>query len=398
MPGSVTTVEPPEGSCVGRPPFPLFILARGFVDDARRVASATGASPRVDVFELERISGRRILDSQWLVERQRSEWTTRVVCRAVGPRWGMAWRALRESDQACLYSPDEILGIPLGIILRLTRRPSVFVATRLENPDVGRTRWRRLVFRSALRFALGRLDLVLCRSRRHMTHLQDRYGFTKTVLGQEVADTDFFDPDRPHPPGGGAMPPEVPAGPFILSGGLELRDYETLLEAVRGVPVEVIIAADSPWSQFRFDHDAELPPNVRVSRFSRSQMRELYARARMVVVPVLPTTRTCGVSVVLEAFAMRKPVVVTRTGGLDDYVTDGENVLEVQPRDPRDLREKIDRVLSDDDLARGLAARGHELVRRRFRLDEYPRIVVEALGSRAGARLGSALPTPPGRG
>jgi hypothetical protein len=59
----------------------------------------------------------------------------------------------------------------------------------------------------------------------------------------ESTDTQYFNEGSP------AAPASVLAeltGPYIVSGGLEMRDYETLISAARDLPVTVIIGAGSP--------------------------------------------------------------------------------------------------------------------------------------------------------
>ena len=221
-----------------------------------------------------------------------------------------------------------------------------------------------------------------------MAHFAETYGFQNTVLGREVNDVDFYDPERAPPRSEPVDGLELPTVPFIVSAGLELRDYDTLLEAVRDLPIQVVIGAGSPWSHFNFDPTKGVPNNVVIAKFSPAQMRQLYANAELVVVPVRPTSRTCGISVVLEAFAMRKAVIVSRTGGLRDYVTDGEKRARGQAGAmPQIYARRFERLLSDHELRERLAQAGHEHVRREFRLLEYPRIVAREIASRARARF-----------
>ena len=71
-------------------------------------------------------------------------------------------------------------------------------------------------------------------------------------------------------------------------------------------------------------------------------------------------------AVVKEAMYLRRPVVVTDIGGLREMVEDGVTGLIVPPRDPGALARAILRVLSDEEGARAMGARGREVVRTRY--------------------------------
>ena len=120
-----------------------------------------------------------------------------------------------------------------------------------------------------------------------------------------MVDTEFF-----------AMARVTPAPRrMICAAGLEFRDYDTLVEAVRELDVEVVIAAASPWSKRASAVGGTLPANVTVCKLTLFDLRQLYADARFVVVPLLETEFQAGVTTILEAMAMSKAVVCTKTSG-----------------------------------------------------------------------------------
>jgi glycosyltransferase involved in cell wall biosynthesis len=103
----------------------------------------------------------------------------------------------------------------------------------------------------------------------------------------------------------------------------------------------------------------------------RATLRDLYARAMVVVVPVLPTDFQAGVTTLLEAMAMGKPVVVTATEGQRDIVEDGETGILVPPGDPAALRHAISRLLDDPAERDRLGRNARRAVETRFSLDVY---------------------------
>src|SRR5438132_962294 len=78
-----------------------------------------------------------------------------------------------------------------------------------------------------------------------------------------------------------------------------------------------------------------------------AQLRDLYRRARLVVVPLIETDFQAGITTVLEAMAMGKAIITTATAGRSEVIIDGETGMLVPPGDAPALREAIERLLND---------------------------------------------------
>lgn len=134
---------------------------------------------------------------------------------------------------------------------------------------------------------------------------------------------------------------------MICCVGREMRDYVTLIEALRPLPLRCHIAAGAlraahnPWLA---RIDTELPETITLGRLDAPALRELYARSRFTVVPLLPSRTDNGITAILESFAMGKPVIVTQTPGQVDVVQHGVNGLVVPPASPEALRAAVQRL------------------------------------------------------
>lgn len=97
---------------------------------------------------------------------------------------------------------------------------------------------------------------------------------------------------------------------------------------------------------------------------TRDEVPQFLAAADLVAVPsVHYDGYVDGLpNVALEAMAAAAPLVVTRVGGLPQVVTDGENGLLVDERDPPALARAIARLAADRDLRRRMGERGRALV------------------------------------
>jgi glycosyltransferase involved in cell wall biosynthesis len=80
---------------------------------------------------------------------------------------------------------------------------------------------------------------------------------------------------------------------------------------------------------------------------------------------------------VIEAFALGKPAIGARIGGIPELIRDGLTGRLFEPGDPRDLRGRILDLLGDPEACRGMGREARALVERRFRPDEHYRGLIE---------------------
>jgi glycosyltransferase involved in cell wall biosynthesis len=194
----------------------------------------------------------------------------------------------------------------------------ITIGHRLSTPK------KRLFF--TLLRADARMDRIIVHSRHQFDYATDELGIPPqrlTLMPYQV-DTGFW------------TPAPVPVGdePLLVSAGLEYRDYATLFSAVAGLPVRVVIGAASPWSRHKAD-ELTPPPNVEVASFDYLALRDLYRRAALVVVPLTDIDNQAGVTTILEAMAVGKPVVVSQSLGQTDVVEDRRSGSRGLPRPRR---------------------------------------------------------------
>ena len=139
--------------------------------------------------------------------------------------------------------------------------------------------------------------------------------------------------------------PHDGSGGFILTAGRTFRDYDTFLDAVTGIDHRVIVVA----SPLNIDIN-NLPENVSVQYdLSIAELTDLMRKSSIVVVPLVDRRISTGQSVFLQAMAMGKAVVVTRTAGTVDYIDHLENGLLVPPGDSREMRKAIEYLMGNDE-------------------------------------------------
>lgn len=269
-----------------------------------------------------------------------------------------------------LRSADLIVS-PLANLLplagRLPRLPPVLVLSyHLVSAWDRAGDARRRLQRASLRSAAG----ILAASGAARERLVERTGLDArhvrvATLG---VDADWWQP-TPLPPDG-----------HVLTVGRDLaRDYATFAAAMAGVDRRGILVAKE--ENLR---GVSLPDNVEARlNISPAEVRELYAGAACVVVPVYPEadprgTENSGTIALLEAMACGRPVVVSDRAYLQDYVSAG-TARAVPPGDAAAMRDAIRGVLADQEGAAKLGAAARRDVESRHSTRQFAERLLGAI-------------------
>jgi glycosyltransferase involved in cell wall biosynthesis len=288
-------------------------------------------------------------------------------------------------DYDVIVTDGEHIGIPLALMLKLARATvgHLTIGHRLSAPKKRPFfRWLKvhshmscIAVHSRLQHELAVRDLCIPTDRMALIPYQ--------------VDTTFWQLEN------------TPEERLICSAGLEFRDYPTLVRAVEGLDVKVVIGAASHWSKRRNTAEGEaLPQNVEVSAFDYIALRQVYARSSIVVVPLDDTDFQAGITTILEAMAMGKPVIVTHSKGQTDVVEDRRSTTRgakprvrpasflrsfadiagvaveptgfyVPPQDPAALRKAIVHLLEHPELRMQLGQAARRTVDRLLTVDQF---------------------------
>lgn len=347
-------------------------------DTAARVAQ--GERPRADYLELARAFDADLID--YAEARRGSGWLGALLERIGGPDLRLAWVCFQRSGRyQVIFTDGEQIGIPLAALYKFIgfgsrSRPRHLMIAHILS--VG----KKQLFFDWLRVQ-SHIDTFFVYSTWQKRFIETRWQVPaeRVVFTPFMVDARFFAPDQvtPHP---------TPR-PMICAAGLESRDYPTMMEAVRGLDLQVTIAAASPWAkQADSTRNAEIPANVTVQRFTQFALRQLYADSRFVVMPLYNVNYQAGVTAILEAMAMGRAVICSRTPGQTDVVVEGETGLYVPPGDASALREAIEYLLNNPHEAERMGQAGRRRIEESMSLDHYTtrlnRSVQEALPTRNG--------------
>lgn len=348
----------------------LLLITADDCETARQQVEA-GKSPRKDYLELAEALDADVLDLSAVRADPMARRLDRIVRRGAGHAW-LASRLLAQYD--AVFSDGEHIGLPLGILLAGKRHRCwhVMIGHGLS------ARKKRLLAPWARRG----IDALIVHCGRQLEFVIRTLGVDpgQAYLLPYQVDDEFWRPQ----PGREEL--------LIVSCGMEQRDYPTLIEAIRDLPVGVSIAAMSHWSRDRNRlRGKRLPANVTVGGYDYAQLRDLYSQARLVVVPLVDGDFPAGIATILEAMAMAKAVVVSHTRGQRETVmgplwSEGQKVwpaegpspegstgIYVPPRDVRALRSAIVYLLERPELAAVLGGNGRRYVEEHVRLDKFVR-------------------------
>lgn len=344
--------------------------------------AAKGELPRKDYVELASVLDADILDANYM------EGRASPPARAIGRRWSLetgqlAEAVLRGGRYRHVIAWADRLGLPLATAHKLARlRLDLLMVSGWLSPPKKAVFLKRLKVHSHLRAIINYSSV-------QMEHAAVELGVPRDKLFHALQPVDdrFW---RPSP---------VPAKHLIAAAGSEGRDYVTLLRAVRGLDLQVELAIGHSFSATGDTRGKEVrarigdieaegpPPNVRFSTLSPPRLRELYASARFMVVPLQDLDYDAGVTAVVEAMAMAKAVIVTRSRGQVDVLRDGEQGLYVPAADPRAMRSAIEHLLAHPGEADRMGRAGHALIKERHGLDAYTSRLVDIVrGGRGGAQ------------
>jgi glycosyltransferase involved in cell wall biosynthesis len=315
--------------------------------------------PRVDYIELERHLDINVLDYTAYDRTPLGEFFRRLEIQLRSDLYLTMSGLLRRHRYHLIFAMSERAGIPFAALNRVVpnRKPLVSMFTCWSS------RQESTITRLNLFSAMDTI-VVKCQS------LKDHF----LELGAPAErvhvipfglDHHFFSP---------LADVEQQAGFAMSLGETRTRDYATLFQAVDGLPLKLLVAASGSWyaREKNADLQTTVPDNVTIARgFSRAELKKLYAQSQFIVLPLPDVLFSAGATAILEAMCLGRAVIVTRSRGILDYVTDGETAILVSPGDVVEMREAIQDLLAHPEKARRLGQNARQRIDDGLNLDVY---------------------------
>src|SRR3990167_1906160 len=162
----------------------------------------------------------------------------------------------------------------------------------------------------------------------------------------------------------------------LFTGRLTVhKGVEYLIKAARQINGEIVILGDGPERKYLESLILKYKLlNVHMLGYFSHKLGEIndfYLRADVYVAPSV-WNEPLGL-VILESMAQQTPVVVTRKGGVSTIVKDGYNGFLVRPKSSKEIVEKVNLLLGDEQLRDKMGENAYKTVIEKFSWDKIAR-------------------------
>jgi len=349
----------------------LYLISKGMgkqPDDEIRKMENEDLHPRVSF--LEETLEADVLDERYLASRP-------PIWRRHLYRW-MPVRLSQIIETLCIHSRYDVIlahteqvSLPLALIIRALRirTPYVITVSRITSMYKSKTRLKKWM----LKHSQMRIDRILMWSSSQRRVLTDEMGIPKEKISLVRLGTDqqFWRPLPGH-------------SDRICAVGMEMRDYPTLIKALNGTDIPCHLAIGHSRGELfetirRVYELEEIPANITIGSKTKSELRELYADSRFLVIPLLATDSDNGQTSILESMAMGKPVICSRVDGQLDLIEDGVTGFYVPQGDPVALREMILNLWEDTERIERMGRSCRSFIEEKHTVEAFAASVRETL-------------------
>jgi glycosyltransferase involved in cell wall biosynthesis len=262
-----------------------------------------------------------------------------------------------------ILSQSEKVAFPLSYLMKILRFkiPHVVIISRITSVDEKQSK-RKKWFMKHIKDYVSKF-LIWSKVQRQIAIEELGVAPDKIVLLKRGTDQKFWYPSESDTD-------------MICSVGMEARDYPTLIEAMRNVDIPCHIAVSSTRGELfdtvkrLYDID-DIPSNISVGRKSHEELRSLYQRCRFVVVTLMESDSDNGLTTILEAMAMGKPVICSKTEGQVGIIEDGVNGIFVPQGDKEALRKAIIELWNDPERCREMGAKGRKFIEENHSMEQF---------------------------
>lgn len=346
---------------------PLLSIATASLKNGQLTDRNHERYPRVDYLELQRLLNTELLDYSSYEKNAVGEVFRKLETHLRSDIYlaTLGWR--RSQAHQVVFAWSERAGIPFAAFKRYLSADQCFVAMFQCWSD----RQALVITGLNLLPAMNKI-VVHCNSMKDM-FLQLGAPEDRVKVIHYSIDQKFFSP---------SVNVEQVPNRIASVGESRSRNYAALFQAVKELPVTLDVAGYGHWYAREKNNlvNAPLPENVSLSKhLSHFELRDFYASAQFVVIPVQDLVYSAGATVTLEAGAMARAVVAFRSQGITDYVIDGETGILVEPGNIQAMRDAIQYLLAHPSEAKRLGDNARQRIVQELNLESYVAQIAELL-------------------
>jgi len=252
-----------------------------------------------------------------------------------------------------LYSASDSNAFATELFRRLihSRTPHVAVSYGLSNLLVASPRARNAKKLVGLEYMykhlLSEITLILFFSRSQMLFMRSLLGLSesRTRFVRYYVDTEYYRP-------------QYGEDNYVLSVGRDPpRDYDTLLRAFKNIDEKLRIVSGQ-----NNLNGKSIPQLTQMVEMPSASLRNVYSHSKFVVLPIRSYQSLAGQCILLESMAMGKTVIATKCWGTEDYIIDGQTGFFVRAGDENELRNKIQYLLRNPEVAESIGKSARQFV------------------------------------
>lgn len=157
---------------------------------------------------------------------------------------------------------------------------------------------------------------------------------------------------------------------YFISSGQTDRDFDTLIEAFRGLNSNLKIFAKPDYKP-KTDN---IPPNVEINtrKITSKEIIQLYKNSLAVLICFkMRQKSTLGLTVLFDTMAIGKPVIITENPYIDVDVEKEEIGYKVAEGDIEAWREKLKILIDNPGLRKSMGKKALELHRNKYNMDTF---------------------------
>ncbi len=160
------------------------------------------------------------------------------------------------------------------------------------------------------------------------------------------------------------------------------RDFKLVIDIAKKMPAFNFIFVTS-----RINEN-ELPVNVKLIKgdwrnafVSDLEIRDLYYKSKIVILPLKESLQPSGQSVSLQAMACGRPVIITKTKGFwePDKYEDRKHCIFVKTRNVEEWERKISDLIKDKKLYEKIAFEGRKLIEQDYTSNKFSLKIEEVI-------------------